>query len=261
MREELAANTVLPTKASFGLDIPAYSEGDAWWVPQGIAARFRSSGVELALQAPGPYWLSKAPSGLLGRAVTTLSAQEVLGLTGLPEMFWKFAEAKVDIFQASVLPLSEVQEFLKSKQIPATAVLQYSTPLALGNEYRLFIRDGQVCTASVYLTRKHGVELTYYDYANSDEQELARVVDFANKALPQLQGPGGYVLDVALTQAGEAVVLEANPAWCSAWYGCDINEVVRTVVAAHEKDERWSWQPDPYLTNRYSKMLPLKRAS
>lgn len=256
MGEELAANTLLPTVATFGLELPRHDPGDAWWVPQGIATRFLLSGLELALQAPGPNWLSSLPRRYARREVRTLSAAQVLDLSPARVAFFKFAEAKSDQFQAGVQQAGEVQAFIGRAQVPPAALFQRAEPVGFGTEYRFFVRDRQVLTGSVYLTRKTGAELTYYDWPSEEPSERAAALALASEVAAQVPAPAAYVLDVGLV-GGEPAVVEANPAWCAAWYGSNINSVVQALQAATTPSSAWQWRPDASMLARYAKQRPL----
>jgi hypothetical protein len=271
MRDELARNTVLPVAAAFGYEIPAYEPGDVWWIPQGIATRFLLNGVPLHAQAPGPWWLDGIGYGALQRTFSTLTMDELNSVKDMYRYkphFYKFAEAKVDWFPAGLKGAADARRLLAEHTVPDDAVLQVGQPIRLGNEYRFFVRDGAPVASSIYLLRHEvGSDEYAYTYYDIEERELTvpheeqrEAEAFLRAALPSISGPDGYVIDVGFKDGTTPVILEANPAWCSAWYGCDIDEVVRTIIAAHQPSDRWRWAPDAYLLAHYAGMRALPRA-
>lgn len=259
MVNELSKNSILPIKHSLGLDIPTYNQNDAWWIPQGIANRFIKSEVNLSFQAPGAYWLDTVPEKFKNRKTITFKAGDIEKISLPTQGFWKFAEAKVNIFPAEIRTRQEVTTWLHVNQIPSNSVLQYSEPIELVNEYRFFIVNGHPVTGSIYLTRKNNLELTYYDYEGYNETEYVKVASEVGQIAPLLASPAGYVLDVATTPEGKVIVLEANPAWCSAWYGCNIDQVVKTIIKASVFNSTWSYKPDAFLVKKYNKMVVLNK--
>lgn len=269
---ELSANRRWPVRHSFGLDIPADAFGLAggggsryagWWMPTEHAARLLNQQVPLTLTSPGPAFMAGVPQVLLGRAVSTFRAVEwpfrVLG-----EGFSKLAEAKNDIFPAAWRTRLELVTAIAAAGMPRTSWLQWTpTRLDLAVEYRAYVLDRQVVTIGPYL---HG-NVTYYDFDEAFARSLKAdpilgcgpAQRFAQAAADGIeQQPAAYCLDVGFDLAsGRWVVVEANPAWSSAWYGCDIDAVAATIVRACQPDPSWSWEPDAWLTMRTGQMREL----
>lgn len=258
MVNELSSNSLVPVEHSFGYDIPFYSSSDSWWIPQEMATRFIQSGVKFNFQSPGAFWLDNVPLELRGRNVKTIPAGDIAVNENLNEInFWKFAEAKVDTFIAGIRTGYEVLDYINTYKVPSNSMLQKSDFLKLKNEYRFFIVEGEIVTSSLYLTRKNGEELTYYDYDIIDVKESEAVTAYVASVAPVLASPEAYVLDVATTCDGNIIVLEANPAWCSAWYGAGINKVAETILASNVATKKWHYSPDSLLLEKYRKMVPL----
>lgn len=259
MKEELSANSLATVEHSYGFDIPEFSSQDSWWIPQGIANRFIQSGMTFNFQAPGAYWLDKISPELTRRKVETfkVSEFEFRQDNSNKKSFWKFAEAKVDSFPAGMRTNEEVLAYIEKYEVPQDSVLQRSSYLNLGNEYRFFIIKGQIMTYSKYLTRKNNLELTYYDYSNVDLRESHAIAAYVARIAPELPSPEAYVLDVSTCSSGGFAVLEANPAWCSAWYGAEINGVVKTILASNHFNKKWHYSPDALLVEKYKRMMPL----
>ncbi|SOD73550.1 hypothetical protein SAMN05892883_2844 [Jatrophihabitans sp. GAS493] len=107
--DELATNTlgvtVTPTN---GLFLPTFSpldgpDGPAWWMPCSFATRLLHAGVQVALTAPGPFWLTEIPTTLTGREVfinDVAQLRERDNRIPAAGAFVKLAEAKDDDFQA-----------------------------------------------------------------------------------------------------------------------------------------------------------------
>ncbi len=260
MARELATNTcgvtVVPEP---GLFAPAVQEGPdvSWWMPIGFATRLHCEGAARELSAPGPDWLPAVPVQLSGRVVTSCQAAD---LEGLPRtgVFWcKPAEAKIETFPGG---------WYTAEQVAALALLPDSwvqwtpTRLDLSVEFRCYVLEGGVLTVSPYLLG----ELTYYDM---DEATLAAVpaadaTEFARTVVDRLGAaqPGAYVLDVGFDLISDRwVVVEANPAWCSAWYGCAIDAVLATITASCRCADEWRWVPDAELVDHARRAGPLHR--
>lgn len=257
MRQELASSSRVPVTGSYGLDVPAHAKDDAWWIPQSPATRFQLSGVQWHLQSPGPYWMSELPLKYAGRDIRALTLSELAQMPKDHVAHIKFAEAKSEVLQAKVQPVGDVLDLLYRKGVPGDSVLQLSEPLDLGDEWRFWICRGSVVASSRYLHREGGAEVTYYDLEESRGEGYERALALASEVCSRVDAPAGYVLDVALTAAGEALVIEANPAWCAAWYGSEIDGVVGSILSANESDERWTWHPDASLIQRHARQRAL----
>ena len=260
MASELATNTRGVTVVSEpGMFAPSVQEGPdvSWWMPIGFATRLHCEGAARELSAPGPSWLSAVPVQLSGRVVTSCRAADLEGLPRTGEFWCKPAEAKIETFPGG---------WYTAEQVAALALLPDSwvqwtpTRLDLSVEFRCYVLEGEVLTVSPYLLG----ELTYYDM---DEATLAAVpaadaTEFARTVVDRLGAaqPGAYVLDVGLDLISDRwVVVEANPAWCSAWYGCAIDAVLATIAASCRCDNEWRWVPDAELVHHARRAGPLHR--
>lgn len=268
---ELASNTVEPVEQSFGLDLPeSVSRDDGWWMPAEHAARVVRQ-LPLRLTAPGPRWLTDLPEALRGREVLSFTVadwlRELHDTVG--DGGWcKPAEAKIEAFPAAWRTPDELAALLAETAMPPDSWVQWCPQrLDLAAEFRCYVLDGQVAAHSLYLTTdRSGRQTTYYDGAACDTDTDTDALAFARTAAQQLWHIGGapsaYCIDVGYDRAsGRWLVIEANPAWCSAWYGCDIDAVATTILAACRpsaaEHNRWGWRPDAYLTARAARMLPL----
>ena len=257
---ELAANTLGVVAASEpGLFWPAVAAGPdvAWWMPIEFATRLHCEGDGLALSAPGPGWLPAVSVELSGRVVGSCRATDLehLPRTGV---FWcKPAEAKIERFPGGWYTADQVAAL---ELHPDSWVQWTPTRLDLSVEFRCYVLEGAVLTVSPYLLG----DLTFYDL---DEATLAAVntadaTAFARTGVASLGAaqPGAYVLDVGFDRiSGRWVVVEANPAWCSAWYGCAIDAVLATITASCRCEDEWRWVPDAELVHHARRAGPLHR--
>ncbi len=260
MARELATNTRGVVVASEpGLFWPAVTAGSdvAWWMPIEFATRLHCEGDGLALSAPGPGWLPTVPVELSGRVVTSCRATDPghLPRTGV---FWcKPAEAKIERFPGGWRTAEEVATL---DLHPDSWVQWTPTRLDLSVEFRCYVLEEEVLTVSPYLLG----DLTFYDL---DEATLAAVstadaTAFARTVVAHLgpAQPVAYVLDVGFDLiSGRWVVVEANPAWCSAWYGCAIDAVLATITASCRCEDEWRWVPDAELVHHARRAGPLHR--
>ncbi len=257
---ELAANTLGVVAASEpGLFWPAVAAGPdvAWWMPIEFATRLHCEGDGLALSAPGPGWLPAVSVELSGRVVGSCRATDLehLPRTGV---FWcKPAEAKIERFPGGWYTADQVAAL---ELHPDSWVQWTPTRLDLSVEFRCYVLEGAVLTVSPYLLG----DLTFYDL---DEATLAAVntadaTAFARTAVASLGAaqPVAYVLDVGFDRLTDRwVVVEANPAWCSAWYGCAIDAVLATITASCRCEDEWRWVPDAELVHHARRAGPLHR--
>lgn len=257
MQQELASNSRVETLRSYGLEVPQHAQEDAWWIPQSPATRFQLSGMQWRLQSPGPRWMEQLPLKYAGRDIRVLTFGELKSLPREHTAHIKFAEAKSEVLQASVQSVGEAVDLLLAANTPDDSLLQLSEALDLGDEWRFWIRNNQVVASSRYLHRVGGAEVTYYDQEEARGEGYEQAHHLASEVAARIDAPDGYVLDVALTVSGQALVIEANPAWCAAWYGSEIDGVVDAVLAANEPNERWAWHPDASLLRRYSRQRAL----
>jgi len=265
MASELKNNSLgIDVIHSYGLDMPDSKKDDLWWITQGWANKALSSGFDLTLQAPGPKWLSNIDKQFSRRNVETLQVQELSSSSSLSrsnKLFWKFAEAKIDSFPAEPRYIEDVIDFCRKNSIPDESYLQVSEILDIHKEYRFFIKNSLIQGCSWYSTYEKGNQEIYYDNTDYIPKELDTVTSYVALIAPQLPSPSGYVLDVASLRSGGFAVLEANPAWCAAWYGANIDGVLKTIEASTKYHPEWTYKPDAYLVKKYSQMRPLKLAS
>ncbi|GAA0702150.1 hypothetical protein GCM10010193_66190 [Kitasatospora atroaurantiaca] len=100
--------------------------------------------------------------------------------------------------------------------------------VAFRREYRLFVLDGAVHTASRYAV-DGALDVAPLGEDPDGREALAFAADVLSACAEGL--PSATVVDIGPTAAGWAVV-EANPAWASGGYACDPDRVLDVVLRA-----------------------------
>jgi hypothetical protein len=119
-------------------------------------------------------------------------------------------------------------------------------PVVFEVEFRLFVMDRAVCTASVYV---RGGEIASVDGEwPADPREEEEALAFAGSLLrdPEVALPAAVVVDVGRILGRGWAVVEANPAWASGLCGTDPRAVLPVIRRAtvprarlSAQDERW----------------------
>lgn len=230
-------------KHDFGFEIPR-TLPDLWWMPTEHAYQVLRR-VRLPLVAPGAQWLDSLPEGILGRSVTTFSAESVDRFEG--KRWVKLAEAKSEVLVAGLHSHDE----LESLKLPKGTQLQFSDKvLPLNDETRFYVAHGQIVTGSTYLLDGE----TWNDAERTGDYRGA--LAFGNHVVKELgeNQPPAYTLDVAMNQEScKWIVLEGNPAWSSGYYGSDLLGVAEVIEESMKPSSEWEWQPDPYIVARGEK--------
>lgn len=272
-----SAGLSTPVRHDAGMFVPVLTgiERPAWWTPTEHAARLMRAGVVMPLVSPGPYWLSRVPEDLLGRSVWTGPLVNIRhAIQPISRGGWcKIAEAKVPDLDAKWW--DRIEDFRDAAHgfgssehaigLPEESVVQVTqTHLDIESEHRSFVRrtaDGWTFASSWYLTNDPvtGETGIWDPDLGGTSNDPAPFVNTVIDAMGDDQPPA-YVLDVAKLTSGRWVVLEANPAWSAATYGCDMVEVMKTVLAAVDyagQWPQWAWRPDPWITARVERMTVL----
>ena len=190
----------------------------------------------LALLEPAADTLSLLPTEHVRRDVrfTTLGAAR-------GERFPRFVKpADEKQFRAAVYPSAEA--------LPGSEILEDSLPVLTAepvrwlDEYRCFVLEGQVVTASPYAWMGEREELSRAGF----DLDAARA--FASDVLARAGDsfPPAVVLDVGRIEGRGWAVVELNPAWSSGLYACDPAGVLRVLQRASgtqrtsaPRDARW----------------------
>lgn len=184
-----------------------------------------AAGLGVALLEPDDAWLTLLPHRYTRRSVH---------LSTLGEARWSRTPAFVKQPREKVLPAAVYADGSRLPALPAATPVLVSEIVSFLVEYRLFVLDGAVHTASRYAT--HG----RLDPAPLDAcPDRAAVLAFAADLLGACAGtlPTAVVVDVGLAgdpDRGEEhwAVVEANMAWFSTAYAADPDRVLDVVCRA-----------------------------
>ncbi|WP_330300025.1 ATP-grasp domain-containing protein [Streptomyces sp. NBC_00503] len=198
---------------------------DTFAVPEGLRAahlhagpRFAdavAAGLEIGLLEAPSDWLARLPRQLTGREIRLMTLREAYGLRR--PVFVKSPNDKeipaLVYADGSRLPGPDAVD-------PRTEVL-VSDVVRFTAEYRLFLLDGAVRTASRYAE----------DGRLSLGPVSADALAFA-AGLPFSTLPSAIVVDVGFADGGGWSVIEANAAWASGTYDCDPGRALDVVLRA-----------------------------
>jgi len=163
------------------------------------------------LHANSLDWLVSLPKEYVKRNIqfTTLAAARKI----TEKKFIKPADDKVfpsKVYDdGSTLP---VHDYLDNVPVLVSDKVKFTS------EYRCFIKDRRVISISCYLMMKVVNEPNNWYVATEP------VVDFVNKMLedPGIGCASGTVIDVGKLKNGDIAIIEANPAYASGLYGCEL---------------------------------------
>jgi hypothetical protein len=232
-----AINAGWQTERITGWKISGTIEGDVAIYGEPLFAATIAEQLSLALLRPPFDWLIHLPQDLLKRNIqfTTLSN----AVTSQDAVFIKPADEKC--FPAKV--------YEDATTIPGLELLPKDTPVLVAEpvkwltEFRCFVINSQVMTASIY-AKNHQL-ITEDDVIST---ELDDALLFANQVLskPEVTLPPAVVMDVGYIEGRGWAVIEANPVWGSGIYGCDPARVLEAVAwgckpiaALSAEDKQW----------------------
>lgn len=166
--------------------------------------------------------------------------------------FTTLGAARGEPFPCFVKPADEKQfraaVYGSAGMLPGPEVLEDNLPVLTAepvrwlDEYRCFVLDGQVVTASPYAWKGEKEEHSHAAF----DLEGARA--FAAEVLARAGDvfPPAVVLDVGRIEGRGWAVVELNPAWSSGLYACDPSGVLRVLQRASgtrrtlaARDARW----------------------
>lgn len=181
----------------------------------------------ISLLTPPDDWLTSLPFEFLNRRVRHMSLGEAR-LQKLPA-FIKPADEKC--FSAAVY--TSVDDLPVPGELDDSVPCLVSDPVVWESEFRCFVLDGHVVTASVYSRFGKLAQSADGDWI-ADDGEIAQVISltervagFSGNVLPR-----SVVIDVGWISGAGWSIVEANAAWGSGIYGCDPGDVLRAVAAA-----------------------------
>lgn len=180
--------------------------------------------IGVSLVEPPEDWLTQVPDNFLRREVlyTTLEDAYVLKYPA----FVKPAGEKS--FPSRVYPSGDELRKVAAPFDQKMGVL-VSDPVNFEVEYRCFVLKNRVITASVYC--RNGEDAEVEGRWPSEEAELNEAVLFAHEVVYRMgeECPVAFVVDVGKIRDRGWAVVEANPIWGSALYGCDEAVVLRAL--------------------------------
>ena len=123
---------------------------------------------------------------------------------------WK----KFDSWRTEVLNINNDFTMLKKD-----TMVSYCSVKQIFSEYRFFVVDGKIVTASQY---KRGN--TVLHNANIDQY----IIDYANEMINTWQPARAFVIDIASTPNG-CKVIEINNFNSAGFYACDVGKIVEAI--------------------------------
>ncbi|MCF2531576.1 ATP-grasp domain-containing protein [Yinghuangia soli] len=174
------------------------------------------------LEAPED-WLARLPEDLTGRRITAATLAEAWELRRPA-----FVKPPNDKSFAARVYRDGTQLPGPDAADPDTAVL-ISDAVAFRSEYRLFVLDGEVRAASRYAVDGDLAIAPIEDCAEQDE-----VLAFAAHMLAAQAAalPSAVVVDVGRLDGFGWAVVEANAAWASGGYACDLDRILDVILRA-----------------------------
>ncbi|OHU47272.1 hypothetical protein BKG82_26840 [Mycobacteroides chelonae] len=242
----------------FGFDIdPDTAPETYWWAPGAWVASASKTGVDLPLLSCGPYWLDRLPWCYTGRDIRTAALGDLPKESTRP-LFVKLPEAKTDSCPAQIYDTPQLAETWRGFGFPDNTLVQWQSVVEFVTEARFFIADGAVAASSLY---RHKDWMWGADDTPHLRSEMRTMDRFVGAVLNDqaVAYPPGFVLDVGITQSGEARVVEANAAWSSGPYDADPAGVVAAIKASHDhRDVHRKWRWRDHADSVWAKAVPLK---
>lgn len=225
------------------LSVAAYRRGlltehmTGWRVPEGfllggpahlyagpLFADSVAGDLGIALLEPPEDWLTRLPASAVRRGIRLTTMAEAW--TVRAPAFMKPPNDKS--FPARVY--RDGTQLPGPDAVDASLAVLVSDPIRFGAEFRLYVLDGAVVTASLYAVDGE------LDIAPLDAHPHGpAVMAFAGSLLADIAGtlPSAVVVDVGMAEADGAsvpVVIEANAAWASGHYAGEPDAVLATVL-------------------------------
>lgn len=198
----------------------------------------------LVLIEPPIDWLLKLPKALRHREVSIMRLSE--SRSRVTNQFVKPADGKV--FEPKVYATGE--DLPTVEQVGDIQVL-VSEPVTFLNEFRCFVLEGEVLSASPYWRNDALAQAAdgSWPFLGSEEVE---VIAFAKEVLthPEVTYPPAFVLDVGCTREHGWAVIEGNPCWGAGLYGCSPDAALETGRRAIGKRPTISRSDAQWVSNR-----------
>jgi hypothetical protein len=184
--------------------------------------------LPVRLLEPALDWLCHLPRSLTRREVRLVPWSTARTLDG--PRFLKAADDKW--FPSRVYP--------SGGAVPAPDQYADDAPVLIADtvrfvrEYRCFVREGRVATASLYIEDGARAEDEHGNWRTGPELEAAVAYAHSVSAMPAVSLPAAVGLDVGLLSSGEWAVVEANPVWAAGLCACDPAAVLDVLERAAE---------------------------
>jgi hypothetical protein len=204
------ANWRVPNELkSFAGDIAIYAEP--------LFAEAVVDQLDLVLLEPPIDWLVRLPKTLRHREVSIMRLSEAR--SQVTNQFVKPADGKV--FEPKV--------YAQGEDLPAVEQVLVSEPVTFLNEFRCFVLEGEVRSASPYWRNDALAEAEDGSWPFLGTEE-AEAMAFANTVLmhPEVTSPPAFVLDIGCTREHGWAVIEGNPCWGAGLYGCSPSAALET---------------------------------
>lgn len=185
----------------------------------------RSFGVELL--SPSDSWLISLPRHLTKRDIALVEFGEVRTWSAeLFPVFLKTASGAKSMASRVYFSRDDLPRGIADDEI-----LIAQQPVSWAAEYRCWMIDGEIVTASLY-ARNGGTLASDHDMAVTNVGHAVNYLSRVRSELPSL--PRACVVDVGIVSARRGAprgwaVIEANPAWCSGLYGCSATQALAAV--------------------------------
>ncbi len=223
-----------------GLDDPAIAYYGFLRAP--LAALLMEALSRVLLQ-PTPGWLPRLPPQYRKREVYLTTLEE--SRCGTDPIFLKPAAGKD--FPAGIYPSRRLPHF--AADLPPDLPVLTAEPVAWEHEYRCFVCERCVTTLAPYgpgpMRQIAGGSVT-----QREQEALAFVRSLLEDPVVAL--PPAVVVDIGRIEGRGWAVVEANPAWASALYGCVPARVLPVLQRAcvlssalTPDDRTWLLQHDP----------------
>jgi hypothetical protein len=191
-----------------------------------IFAAMVAEQLNLTLVEPPWSWLCHLPPVYVKRTIHCTSLDQALQ-AHFPSFIKPACEKS---FPARVY---QVPGELQTGDLPPETPVILSEPVTWEQEFRCFVLDRDLMTASMYA--RHGIVAQAADGSwPTTPTEMAHARAFINTLLADstVTLPASVVVDVGLIQDRGWAVVEANPAWGAGIYGCDPTSALQTIARA-----------------------------
>jgi len=207
--------------------VPQVNANDVAVYGEPLFAHHVAEALGLSLLEPAHDWLPSLPPHWRGREVRLMNLVDARKVR--ERAFVKPAEEKC--FDARI--------YSNGSELPAPGPLPETLPVLVQEvvewtlEFRCFVLDGRVATASPYWRDGRSAQTEDESWRASDS-EMEAAIRFCERLVqePGVSVPLAVVIDVGTIRSREWAVIESNAAWGSGIYGCDPVEVLRVLRRA-----------------------------